>query len=265
MARQQIKKFRRNSPVGKQTRNWLWGQHSVVETLQVGRWRVYELYVTTEKADLHADLIRSKVSDGVELNIVSNSKLEELCQTSEHQGIVARVSKYPYSSIEEMESLFQPQSDSVESARVQPILVIMDRIQDATQFATILRCCKEAAVCGVIIGEHCQSQVTTQISRACLGAVNHFPIFQIGDLSQAIGKAKEYGFSIVAYNPKSQLSLSDAPISTSVALLVGNDTQGLAPNLIALSDHQFGIPVLGKATSLPTMIATAILLYEIRS
>lgn len=268
MAKQQQKKFRKNSSAGKNPLNWLWGRQSVIETLEIGRWRVYELYVNEETADLYSKLIQIKKSEGVELHIDSNEKLEQLSQTTEHQGIVARVSKYPYLSLDEIGTSPKTELDSHldrnVAPQVLPLWVIIDRIQDAFQFASILRCCQSASVCGVIIGEYCQAQVTTQIARACLGAVNHFPIVQSANLSLAVQKLKDLGVTVVAYNPNALQSVGNMVFAKSTAILIGNDTHGIDTQLLSQSDHQVNIPMAGNTTTLPATAAAGILLYEIR-
>ena len=262
MARQQVKKFRKSAP-GKHQLNWLWGRESVFETLTAGRWRVYELYVTAEVFEQNADLFRGKQKEGVELEVVSNAKLEELAQTSDHHGIVARVSKYPYQTLDVLEQTQPTDAETLESNTVQPILVIIDRIQDAFNFASVLRCCQSAGVQAVITGEFCQAQITTQIARASLGAVNHFPIIQSPDLVAAATKVKELGFKLIAVSQTSQV-VCDASLKTPVALVIGGDMHAIDPALLLLCDEQVSIPMLGHKTSLNSAVSAGILLYEIR-
>lgn len=263
MAKQQVKKFRKSAP-GKHQLNWLWGTSSVFETLSIGRWRVYELYVTAEIFDSNAELLKSKQKEGVELEVVSNAKLEELAQTLDHQGIVARVSKYPYHSLESLEANGLAVAQELDSNRAQPLLVIIDRIQDTFNFASILRCCQSASVQAVITGEFCQAQVTTQIARASAGAVNHFPIIQSPDLAAAATKVKELGFSLIAPGPQASQAVCDASLKSPIALIIGGDTHALDPALLQLCDQQVSIPMLGPKTSLNSAVSAGILLYEVR-
>ncbi len=265
MARQQVKKFRKSAP-GKHQLNWLWGRESVFETLHAGRWRVYELYVTAEVFEQNADLLKNKQKEGVELEVVSTAKLEELAQTSDHQGIVARVSKYPYQTLDILEQTqpMQPtHAATLEANIVQPLLVIIDRIQDAFNFASVLRCCQSAGVQAVITGEFCQAQITTQIARASSGAVNHFPIIQSPDLVAAATKVKELGFKLIAVSQTSQ-AVCDASLKTPIALVIGGDMHALDPALLLLCDEQVSIPMLGQKTSLNSAVSAGIVLYEIR-
>jgi len=263
MAKQQVKKFRKSAP-GKHQLNWLWGASSVFETLSIGRWRVYEVYVTAEIFESNAELLKSKQKDGVELEVVSNAKLEDLAQTPDHQGIVARVSKYPYQSLESLEAKGLTVSEKLDSNQAQPLLVIIDRIQDTFNFASILRCCQHVGVQAVIVGEFCQSQVTTQIARASVGAVNHFPIIQSPDLVAAVTKVKKLGFKFIALGSQASQAVCDASFKSPIALIIGGDAHSLDPALLQLCDQQVSIPMLGPKTSLNSAVSAGILLYEVR-
>ena len=262
MSKQLNKKTRKNSHIAKKPLHWLWGQQSVLETLQLARWRVYEIYATAEVAAQHAELMRQKGNEGIEVHVVPADKLIELSQSADHEGIVARVSVYPCLPIDELESVSKPSIASNPSYF--PLLVAVDRIQDPIQFAALLRCCKEAAVSGVIIGEYCQTQITTQIARASLGAVNHFPVFQTSDLFAALEKAKSLGYSIAAAAPDASTSLDETHVGKPIALLVGSESLGIAKNLLEVCDEQISLRMLAKSVTLPTTVQTGIMLYEIR-
>jgi len=288
MAKQQHKRPRRTTSAGSHQVNWLWGQQSVLETIHANRWRVYELFVTADVSHQHKALLKAKQKEGVDLEVVSASHLEELTKTTEHEGIVARVSKYPYESMEILESVRTtepmalatgldvatisepaPEASAYGSGKVtlpslQPLVVVIDRIQDAFTFASILRCCETARVTAVIVGQFCQAQVTTQVARASSGAVNHFPIIQADDLASATEQLKLLGFQLIAIDPQSQSDVCDKPLTLPLAVALASDTLGLDPKLLELCDHRVRLPSFGKTIPLPSAVAAGILLYETR-
>ena len=131
MAKQHYgKKPRKSVSAGSHQANWLWGQQSVIDTLEADRWRVYELFVTQEVFEQHADLLQVKQKQGTELEIVLTARLDELSRTSEHQGIVARVSKYPYQTTDELGIQLRLVQEDTSTPKLLPLVVIVDRIQD---------------------------------------------------------------------------------------------------------------------------------------
>ena len=180
----------------------------------------------------------------------------------EHQGIVARVSKYPYQTMEELTNQLQSEANVSIASRIPPLVVIVDRIQDAFNFGAILRCCDSAGVCGVIVGEHCQAQVTPQIARSSSGAVNHVEIIRTENLVSAAKSVQGLGLQLVAADTDSKQSVCETPLNTPTALLIGSDTHGIDPLLLGLCDQRVSIP--GKMSSLNSAVAAGIMLYEIR-
>ena len=264
MVKQLVKKFRKNNPSGKHQTNWLWGQQSVLETLHAGRWRVYELFVNAEMMAQHTDVLKSKQKGGSELEVVSNAKLEELSQTADHQGIVARVSKYPYETMESLESRLRPRFETADADTPLPLVVLVDRVQDTFQFASILRSCEHAGAFAVVIGEYCQAQVTTQVARASMGVVNSLDIVQTVDLVQAASQLKAIGLPLIAFDSKSELDLANSLPKSQCALMIGSDAYGLDPALAVLCDCKVRFPIHGKSNTLPSAVVAGIMLYEIR-
>lgn len=263
MAKHPVKKFRKSGPAAKKSLNWLWGRSSVFGTVNSGRWRVYELFVTSEVYDQNVRILTVQKANGIELEVVSNDKLSELCQATDHQGIVARVSKYPYDTLENFENAFLASDTALPSA-VKPIAVVMDRIQDTFNFASLLRSCDHAGVGFVFVGEHCQSQVTTQVARLCSGAVNHVSIVQSSELQVTAKRLKELGLTLIAADPSSSQSVDNAVLDGPLGFLVGSDLSGLDPNLMALSDQRVCIPGSSHSTLLSPSVSTGVLLYETR-
>jgi len=284
MSKQQTRKPKKAGSSGSHQVNWLWGKASVFETIEAKRWRIYELFVTAEVLHQHKDLLKPKQKEGVELEIVSETHLNELVKTTDHQGIVARVSKYPYALMDQLlqqigsipvpiesgdaqidaqidAQLSEPQSGS---KRLQPLVVLLDRIQDATVFAGILRCCEIASVHGVVVGTFCQALVTPQLARTSSGAVNHFPIVQSDNLTDAARSLKELGLSLIVTDSQGGNAICDVDLNVPVLLLIGSDTLGIAPELLEMCDLHVGIPTLGKLASLPPALNASVILYEAR-
>lgn len=258
------KKPRKSVSAGSHQANWLWGQQSVIDTLEADRWRVYELFVTQEVFEQYADLLQAKQKLGTELEIVLTARLDELSRTSEHQGIVARVSKYPYQTQDELGIQLRLVQEDTSTRKRLPLVVIVDRIQDAFNFGAILRCCENAGVCAVIIGEHCQTQVTPQIARSSSGAVNHIAIVKTDDLVSAAKFLQELGLKLVAVETDASQIVCDTPLNTPTALIIGSDNHSIEPQLLELCEQRVSVPMQGKIRSLPSSVVAGIMLYEIR-
>ena len=252
---------------GNHQRSWQWGSHAACETLRSGRWPILEIHLTQKARDQHASLLQPFIDRGISLEVVSSSRLSELVQNDEHQGIVLRLASFPYTPWDEfLASLacHASESGSAQSATSAPLVVLCDRIQDTFNFGAILRCCDGAQVLGVIVGSQHQAEVTPQVARASSGAVNHLPIVQSSCLLDAVQQLRQLGYQIVAADVHAQVHAWHAPLRGKNVLVVGSEAHGIQPDLLAASDQRILIPLEGKVSSLNAAVAAGILLYEIR-
>jgi 23S rRNA (guanosine2251-2'-O)-methyltransferase len=255
---------------GNHQRSWLWGHHAVTETLATGVWPVIEILANEKASDRFSNLLRSKQTAGIPLQIVDSTRIEQLTGSKEHQGLAARLGPFPYQSLDVLTSQIlsidreHAQDPSRQSKSKVPLVVMCDRLQDAFNFGAILRCCDGANVTGIIVGDHAQAEVTPHVVRASSGAVNHLSIVQVSDLVAASAMLKQQGMRLVAADANAQANLWTTALTQPMVLIIGSEAMGVHPELLAICDHRLSIPMQGKVTSLNAAVATGVVLYEIR-
>ena len=266
------RKKKQSSFSGNHQRSWLWGHHAVCETLMSGKWPVLEIFATQEAFEQSSNLLITKLNDGIPVEIVAASRLDQLSKSTEHQGLVARLGLFPYQAMETVEHLIQMAiaehaSQGVNASvadALPPLIVICDRIQDTFNFGAILRCCDGANVVAVIVGEHAQAEVTPHVARSSSGAVNHIPIVKTPNLVNAAKFTKSLGLQLVAADANTKASVWNSQLHNPTALIIGSEAHGVHPDLLNICDQQLCIPMYGQVTSLNAAVAAGILLYEIR-
>lgn len=277
MARIRETKSGANRFSGNHQKSWLWGRHVVEDTLRSGRWPVVDLLLTEAVSRELVELLSQSTSRGVIHQVVSVQRLEELARTTDHQGLIARMGPFPHPSASEWDALLsgagrapgqdllgEPTLAAAKPAERSGLFVLCDRIQDAFNFGAILRSCDATQVSAVVIGQHEQVGVTSQVARSSAGAVNHVPIHRTGDLAAIVSQLRANGSTIVAASEKATLPMWQANLSRPATLLIGSESHGLSPALIDACDLQVSIPMLGNGTSLNAAVAAGVLLYEIR-
>jgi 23S rRNA (guanosine2251-2'-O)-methyltransferase len=257
---------------GNHQRSWLWGRHAVLETLKAGRWPIVELFVDANQPQTElAEVERLAEPLDIEMELADSDRLTQLSQTYEHQGFLARMGEFP---CEDSESMMQAARTATQhvasnsaasaSARLPPLFVVCDRIQDAHNFGAILRSCDAMKLDGIVIGERYQSSITPHVARSSAGAVNHQRIFRVPLLTEAVAMLKQAQFQIIAATEKSATTLWDADLSRPTVVLIGSETSGIASELLAHCDTHVAIPMLGGVNSLNAAVAAGIVLYECR-
>jgi 23S rRNA (guanosine2251-2'-O)-methyltransferase len=248
-------------------RSWLWGRHAVMETLKAGRWPIVELFADANLSPPEFAELQTLVEPfDIDIEIVDADRLTELCQSYEHQGLVARMAEFPCEDeLSLADAARQVILDTANTSTTQqPLYAVCDRIQDAHNFGAILRCCDAMKLDGIVIGDRYQSGITPHVARSSAGAVNHQRIFRVTQLTDTVTMLKQAGFQIIAASEKSATCLWDADLTRPTVILVGSETSGVAPELLALCDMQVAIPMLGGVSSLNAAVAAGIVLYECR-
>jgi len=250
---------------GNHQRGWMWGHHAVSETLATGSWPVIEVYANRKAFDEFSELITAKQASGIPFELVNSDRLEQLCGSSEHQGLVVRMGAYPYQTLESLTIRLAGALKGLESnTSTLPLVVICDRLQDAFNFGAVLRCCDGANVVAVIVGDRSQAEVTPHVARSSSGAVNHLTIVRVADLVATSLALKGLGLQLVAADANTQTNVWNAKLTGPTALVIGSEAQGICAELLEICDQRLCIPMQGKVASLNAAVAAGILLYEIR-
>lgn len=112
---------------------------------------------------------------------------------------------------------------------------------------------------------HIAEKVTKQIHKTALGAENNIQWEYIHDLSLLITALKHDGFKIIGLEQTDDaIPLRDFLPPAKLALLVGNEVEGLDQSALSACDHHVEIPMFGKKESFNVVQAAAMALYHFR-
>jgi len=102
-----------------------------------------------------------------------------------------------------------------------------------------------------------------------LGAQQWIKIIKHKDINSCIKTLKDKGFKLLAADPPlknpDSIRLDQIDVSSPVALIFGNELEGLHPELRQKCDGFFHIPMYGFTESFNVSVAVGITLYELRS
>ena len=142
---------------------------------------------------------------------------------------------------------------------------MLDHVQDPGNVGTLIRTADAAGFSGVILGEGSADIYSTKVLRSMQGSHFHLPVVS-ANLFEVIDQLKKekvpvYGTEL---NPAA-ITYTSIPESASVALILGNEGQGVQKELLTQTDQNVYIPLYGAAESLNVGVAGGILMYHIAS
>ncbi|ELG8226241.1 TPA: TrmH family RNA methyltransferase [Staphylococcus aureus] len=144
-------------------------------------------------------------------------------------------------------------------SKAQQVLLI-DRVQDPGNLGTLIRTADAAGMDAVIMEKGTTDPYQDKVLRASQGSVFHLPVMT-QDLNTFITQfnGPVYGTAL-----ENAVAYKEVTSSDSFALLLGNEGEGVNPELLAHTTQNLIIPIYGKAESLNVAIAGSILLYHLK-
>jgi 23S rRNA (guanosine2251-2'-O)-methyltransferase len=180
----------------------------------------------------------------------SADELERLCESPDHQGVVAEVEPYPYAGAAELLR--------AENA----LLIALDQVQDPRNLGAVARSAEAAGGAGLVVPERRSAAVTAVACKASAGAVEHLPIAHVRNLADWLGEAKEAGFWIWGADAEAKQAPWGVDLSGPTILVLGGEGKGLRPRVASACDGLIAFPQRGKIDSLNVSAAAAALLFE---
>lgn len=190
---------------------------------------------------------------GCPVHFVPRAKLDDLGGGLNHQGIIAETAAWQYLDLQQLLTSID--------IKANPILLVLDGVEDPHNLGALLRSGECAGISGVILPRRRSAQLTGAVARVSMGAIESVPVARVGNLAQTLDTLKEAGFWIAAGDMSGQ-SFWQINWDFPVALILGGEGNGVSRLLKSKSDYIVSIPTLGRVNSLNVSVAGAVLLYE---
>lgn len=235
-------------------REWIYGRNPVYETLRARRRQPFRLQLAPgqqEKGRLD-EILKQARSLKLPVETVPRQRLDSF--GSGHQGVALEASGYPYSDLPSI-------LDRARQRQQAPFLLLMDTVQDPQNLGTLLRTAEIVGVHGVLLPYRRTATVTPAVVSASSGACEHLLIAQT-NLAQSIDTLKEADIWVIGLDgsPSAQ-PLQQVRLDGPLALVVGNEGQGMRSLVRTSCDILMRLPMRGQIESLNAAVAGSIALY----
>ena len=233
----------------------VYGVNSVTEALR-GQRKASELFLAGEADDRRlARVVQLAKERGVPVRMRQKQDISRLTGTDHHQGVALRVEPFPYAEIED---IIASTVDTPEA-----LLLLLDSIQDPANLGSLIRSAACAGASGIVVTRDRSVGVTPAVERVSAGAAETVPIARVVNLVQAMDQLKEAGFWIYGLSDAAPAAIYSQRFSGKVALVVGNEGEGIRPLVKKKCDIMLSIPLHGGVSSLNAAVAGSITLFEV--
>ena len=245
--------MRNETNLNKNVANLIYGRNPLMSFIDSGK--VKKLYLQQGFSDKK---ILSAIEKAHLMPIyVDAQTLNSLARGGAHQGVVAEIKPFEYSSLKEIISFSKTKKN--------PLILILDEINDPHNFGAIIRSADAFSVDGIIIKSRGQVAVNMTVSKVSTGAINYVKIAQVNNLVNAIKELKDNGYWVYAADGLGKDDYNSLKYDGPIALVMGSEGFGISNLVLRNSDFVIKIPMTGHVNSLNVSVATGILLSRIRN
>ena len=191
------------------------------------------------------------------INYVSKERLDQLSETHAHQGVIAQVAAYDYSTVDEILARAEEKGEA-------PFLIILDNVEDPHNLGAIIRTANLAGAHGVIIPKRRAVGLTSTVAKTSAGAINYTPVAKVTNIVRTIEELKEKGIWFVCADMGGE-TMYDLDLTGPMGLVIGNEGEGVSRLVREACDFTASIPMKGDIDSLNASVAAGVLAYEIVS
>lgn len=189
------------------------------------------------------------------INYVSKERLDRLSETHAHQGVIAQVAAYDYSTVDEILARAEEKGEA-------PFLIILDNVEDPHNLGAIIRTANLAGAHGVIIPKRRAVGLTSTVAKTSAGAINYTPVAKVTNIVRTIEELKEKGIWFVCADMGGE-TMYDLDLTGPMGLVIGNEGEGVSRLVREACDFTASIPMKGDIDSLNASVAAGVLAYEI--
>ena len=189
------------------------------------------------------------------INYVSKERLDQLSETHAHQGVIAQVAAYEYSTVEDILAKAEEKGEP-------PFLILLDNVEDPHNLGAIIRTANLAGAHGVIIPKRRAVGLTSTVAKTSAGAINYTPVAKVTNLVRTMEELKQKGIWFVCADMGGE-SMYRMNLTGPIGLVIGNEGEGVTRLVRAACDFPASIPMKGDIDSLNASVAAGVLAYEI--
>ena len=196
------------------------------------------------------ELVKKQGISSDSIEIVADNVFDRMSQTQTPQGIMAVV------------RMTDTDLEGILSDKHNPLLLIIENLQDPGNLGTIVRMAEGAGVTGIIMSSNTVDIYNPKTIRSTMGSLYRVPVIYVDDICEAADVCKSKGVTVYAAHLKGTDNYNKKDYTNPTAFMIGNEGNGLTDKLADKADEYVRIPMQGEVESLNAAIACTILTYE---
>ncbi len=192
----------------------------------------------------------------VTVQFVANKTLDKLSHQANHQGVVIRRKVTDIDRKIDIASVLNMDDGG------NALFLVLDGVQDPHNLGACLRTADAVGVRAVILPKDRAVGLNETVRKVACGAAENTPVIHVTNLSRALREMQDAGIWVIGTADESENTIYEEDLTSSIALVMGSEGQGLRQNTRKHCDKLVNIPMVGVVESLNVSVAAGVCLYE---
>ena len=237
--------------------DWIGGRRPVAEALAAGRVAHRLLVASSARPSPELkEVLAAARRAMVPVERVEGDRLARLAGFEGHQGVLLEVDERRWSDPTEILA-------HAAAAGRDPLVLILEHLQDPINLGALLRSAEATAVDGVIFPERGAAPLSAAAVKASAGASEHLLLARVESLGETIRELQSRGLRMVAVDQDASSEAWTADLTGPMAIVVGSEGSGVSGATKRRCDLLVRFPMAGRVASLNAATAGALLLFEV--
>jgi 23S rRNA (guanosine2251-2'-O)-methyltransferase len=240
----------------KSSEEYIAGKHPILEAMRAGR-TINKIWIA-DNAQKHfsGPIIAEAKELGILVQTADRRKIDQMLEGVQTQGVIAQVAAYDYVEVDDILRIAKDKGQ-------EPLILILDEIEDPHNLGSILRSADCTGVHGVIIPKRRSVGLTATVAKTSAGAIEYVPVAKVTNIAQTIEALKKKGVWIAGADGDAKITVYQNDLTIPLAIVIGNEGSGIGRLIKEKCDFLFKLPMFGQINSLNASVAASVLLYEV--
>jgi len=237
------------------------GLRPVEQLLSRSTAKIVKVFAEYQTANPRVEsIIEQAKTRGIEIQSANRARLLQISGEARHQGVVVEVKRDSILDEAALRTLVENKLTGEEGEPL--LLLILEGVKDPHNLGACLRSADAAGVDAVIVRRHGAAGLGATVSKVAAGAAESVPFASINNLGKVLAWLGEYDVKIVGTSGAAEMTVYDADLSGSLALIMGEEHGGIGERIAKRCDELVCLPMQGTVSSLNVSVATGICLFE---
>ncbi|MDB6062988.1 MAG: rRNA ((2251)-2-O)-methyltransferase RlmB [Verrucomicrobiaceae bacterium] len=234
----------------------IYGRKPVLEALQDSGIPIFCVHLadSNKTGDIVRDIEQAAAKRSIPIKYHSKIELSRISKNSrEDQGVAADLQLQRYQRFDNFLKNYQPDKTIK--------IIALDRITNPQNMGMLIRSACAGGVDAVLIPEKGSAPLSPLVIKASAGTLFKCPIVRCADLAIALQQLKQCGMEIGILSSHAEEDLFALPKNRARVYILGNETDGVSPEIMQVADLKIRIPMHNGVESLNVAVTAALLAY----